>query len=79
MHRGKRHGYLGMDLDYSVPGKVKTSMIKYLHNIIQGFPEVIKGGASTPVADHLFQVREDEEVKLLPCLLYTSPSPRDRG
>ena len=41
-------------------------MIKYLHKIIQGFPEVIKGGAATPANDHLFQVWEDGEVKLLP-------------
>ena len=41
-------------------------MIKYIHKILQGFPEVIKGGAATPAADHLFQVREDEEAKLLP-------------
>ena len=66
VHRGKRHNYLGIDLDYSSPGKVKISMIKYLHKIIQGFPEVIKGGAATPAADHLFQVREDGEAKLLP-------------
>ena len=55
-----------MDLDYSVPGKVEISMIKYLHKIIQGFPEVIKGSAVTPVVDHLFQVRENWDAKLLP-------------
>ena len=55
VHRGKRHDYLGMDLDYSDPGKVKISMIKYLHKIIQGFPEVIKSGAATPTADHFFR------------------------
>jgi hypothetical protein len=29
IHRGKTHGYLGMQLDYSVKGKVKVGMIEY--------------------------------------------------
>ena len=66
MHRGKRHDYLCMDLDCSEPGKVNISMIKYLHKIIQGFPEVIKGGAATPAAVHLLQVQKDGKTKRLP-------------
>ena len=50
-HRGKRHDYVGMDLDYSEPGKVKISTIKYLHRILEGFPELIKRGVTTPAAD----------------------------
>ena len=45
-------------------GQGKISMVKYLH--IQGVPEVIKGGAATSAANHLFQVQGDGEAKLLP-------------
>ena len=55
-----------MDLDYSSAGKVRVSMIKYLARLLEEFPEVIKGGAATPHADHLFRVREEGEAKLLP-------------
>ena len=55
--RGKLHDYLGMDLDYSTPGKLRISMIKYLDKVMDDFPEDIGGGAaSTPAGDHLFQV-----------------------
>ena len=58
--RGKKHTYLGIDLDYSKPGKVSLSMIKYVKEIIEAFPnqEEIKKKATTPAAPHLFQVRE---------------------
>ena len=29
-HRGKRHDYLGMTLDYSTPGEVKVDMTDYV-------------------------------------------------
>ena len=54
VHRGEVHDYLGMDLDFSTPGRVRVSMIKYLSKIIKAFPEVIKSTAETPAAEHLF-------------------------
>ena len=66
VHRGKIHDYLGMDLDYTTPGKVRVSVIKYLAALLEEFPELIGGGAATPHAEHLFRVREDGEAKLLP-------------
>ena len=33
VNRGKVHGYLGMDLDYSRKGEVKVSIIKYLQKV----------------------------------------------
>ena len=56
IHRGKRHDYLGMELDYSVKGKVKINMTKYVENMIEDFPEKIKttDTAITPASDGLF-------------------------
>ena len=66
VHRGQVHDFLGIYLDYSSPGKVRVSMIKYLSKLLEEFPELVKGGAATPHADHLFQVREEGEAKLFP-------------
>ena len=54
-----------MQLDYSEKGSLFVAMIKYLHKVIKEFPERITGSAATPAADHLFQVREDGEAKLI--------------
>ncbi len=55
-HRGKVHEYLGMELDYSEPGKVKIGMIKYVENMIRDFPVNLKktDTAKTPAGDDLF-------------------------
>ena len=54
-----------MDLDFSTKGVLKIGMIKYLNKIFEEFPEVIKVAAATPAAEHLFNVREDNEDILL--------------
>ena len=56
---GKVHNYLGMDLDFTEEFTVKISMIKYVRKNFADFPEEICGKAATPVADHLFKVKED--------------------
>lgn len=66
VHRGKIHDYLGMDLDFSKKGAVRVSMIKYLHKILEGFPEAISGTAATPAGENLFKVRDETDRKLLP-------------
>ena len=63
--RGSYHDYLGMDLDYSLSGKVRVSMIKYVEKVFNDFPEVIKKSSSTPAADHLFNIRDPEETEKL--------------
>jgi hypothetical protein len=63
--RGSYHDYLGMDLDYSLSGKVCVSMIKYIDKVFADFPEVIKKSSSTPAADHLFSIRDPEETEKL--------------
>jgi hypothetical protein len=64
--RGKTHDYLGMDLDWSVGGKVTISMIKYVYKILEDFIEVISRTAATPARDNLFQVRAEELAEELP-------------
>ena len=60
----KVHSYLGMDFDFSTQGTTKLSMIKYDAQILGDLPEVLTTYATSPEADHLFQVRDDGKNKL---------------
>ena len=54
-------------MDFEEKGIVKISMIPYVKEIIRKFPEeVVISIATTPAAEHLFQVRNQQEAKLLP-------------
>ena len=67
MKRGRKHHYLGMDMDFGEKGIVKISMIPYVKAIIKNFPqEVGTSAAAIPAAECLFQVRDQHEVKQLP-------------
>ena len=37
--RGKIHDYLGMNLDYTIKGEVKITMIPYIKEMIKDFRE----------------------------------------
>ena len=65
-HRGKVHDYLGMIMDFSEEGKVSINMVEYIKTIIDDFPEEIIGIKTSPAADHLFEVRDESEARLLP-------------
>jgi hypothetical protein len=54
--RGKVHDYLGMTLDFSVPGQVTITMIDYIKMICMDLPKGMIGTAATPAANHLFRV-----------------------
>ena len=56
---GKKLDYLGMQLDYTTPGKVKISMVPYVQNIIKGFLEQFMSTANMLAAEYLFEVWED--------------------
>jgi hypothetical protein len=56
--RGKVHDYLGMTLDFSVPGKVGISMIDYIKGMLRELPDDMAGEAATPASNHLFEVNE---------------------
>ena len=56
-----------MNLDCGYQGEVKVSMIPYVEEIIENFPkEIGTSTVATPTADHLFQVRNPTDAKLLP-------------
>ncbi len=65
MHTGKRHDYLGVDMEFSNNGTLDVSMITYLKSVIAGSPKEVRGKATSPVADHLFLVRDPREAKVL--------------
>ena len=57
--RGKVHKYLGMNIDYSSPGKLIFSIINYIGNMIEDIPEGMKGVSATPAVHHRFDIAED--------------------
>ncbi len=65
-HHRKVHNYLDMIFDCSSEGKVMVTMMEYIKNIIKDFPEEIVGTKMSPVADHLFAVRDPSLAKVLP-------------
>ncbi len=65
MHTRKKHDYLGMDMEFNNDGTINISVIKYLQDLIEDFPEVIMGRTATPATDHLFNVRDKKEAKAL--------------
>ena len=56
VYRGKVHDYLGMDMDFSTARTLKIGIIQYIKKIPEDFPEEIKSAATTPAAEHLFNV-----------------------
>eukprot|EP00957_Ditylum_brightwellii_P174597 13293928-Ditylum_brightwellii.AAC.1 len=56
---GKVHNYLGIMLDCRKRGKVKVGMVKYTKEVVEAFPEKIKGSVTTPAANHLFEVNKN--------------------
>jgi hypothetical protein len=59
--RGDIHDYLGMTLDYSVPGTVTIRMDDYVKDLLDEAPGDMAGTAATPASDHLFTVSEEPE------------------
>ena len=57
--RGKKHEYMGMDLNYSVPGNAIFSVEKYTRYVITEFPEDLGKTAETPMAEYLFTIRDN--------------------
>jgi hypothetical protein len=65
MHMGQKHNYLGVDLEFMENGTLEVLMIKYLQNVIEGFPEAITGVATSPTGDRLFGVRDEKDARPL--------------
>jgi Reverse transcriptase (RNA-dependent DNA polymerase) len=56
--RGKVHEYLGMVIDYSIPGKVMFTMIDFIKDMLNDLPKDMDGTVPTPAASHQFEVDE---------------------
>jgi hypothetical protein len=65
MHMGRKHEYLGMEMEFNKGSTLDMSMFKYLQDVIDNFPEVIRGRGATPAATHLFEVRDKKEAQPL--------------
>ena len=51
---GKKHEYLGLELDYNTSGEVKMTMVPYLRKFIEDVLEEIRGRSESLAVDHLF-------------------------
>jgi hypothetical protein len=56
--RGKVHDYLGMTIDYSIPGKVKFTMIDYVKSMLDELPADMEGTVPTQASSYLFEVND---------------------
>jgi hypothetical protein len=65
MHTGKKHDYLGVDLEFNDDSTLNVLMVNYLKSVIAEFPEMITGKAATPAVNHLFTVRDKKEARAL--------------
>ena len=61
--RGKKHTYIGMDLEYSLPGESNVSMDSYITGAIKEFPEEMMQKIKTTAGNHLFKV-DDASTKI---------------
>ncbi len=63
--RGRKHNYLGMEIEYTDNGKAIFMMTGFLKRAIGNFSEEIIGRAASPAAEHLFTVRDESDQKVL--------------
>ena len=61
-HRGTRHVYLGMTLDYSTPGEVKVDMVDYVKEMIDEFPSDLDGKVATVANEKLFDTSRGKKL-----------------
>ena len=61
MTQGPLHNYLGMTLDYFMPGQVSIDMSHYVKKMVKEFPqENLKGvSVASPWNENLFKVQHD--------------------
>ena len=62
LNHGKFHKYIGMTLDYTTVGQVKTTMLDYIDEVLDAFNKVNTTGGGTQSSNSpaiLFNVKED--------------------
>ena len=65
-HRGMKHDYLGMVLNYSEKGKIVVDMSDYIKDMLEEFPVKFKDKekVATPAADHLFKAGKGRRLEM---------------
>ena len=63
--RGKVHNYLGMTPDLQTPRELWVTMVDCLKGVIEDFPEFITQRSTRWAANHLFNVRPEDERTIL--------------
>jgi hypothetical protein len=61
---GLIHEYLGMTIDFSTKGKVMIKMDDYVDGVLEAARDDMSGVATSPAADHLYDVNETDPVFL---------------
>ena len=57
--RGKKHRYLGMDMDWSVKVQLMIDMSEYNKETVSIWPEPLEKPVKTPSGEHLLKVNVD--------------------
>jgi hypothetical protein len=65
MRMGRKHDYLAVDLEFCDDGNLRVSMMRYLENVIEEFPELIVGRVAMPTGDRLFDKQDAKEGRQL--------------
>ena len=56
--RGKKHDYIGMILDYSVPGQVTIDMKYYVEAMIDQYKHEMSDKITSPASENLFKINK---------------------
>ena len=56
---GRIHGYLGVRIYFSSPGKAKFPMVDYIRKMLDALTENMMGESATPSVHHLFDVVDE--------------------
>ena len=62
--KGRKHKYLGMNLDFRKDRKIEIDMIEYIKAIIKDFNEDVKMKVSLPARKELFEIKEGKGFEL---------------
>ena len=62
--RGKKHSFVGMDIEFKINGTVALSMDEYIKECIDIYGNKIKKSASSPAKGNLFDEDEGDEAKI---------------
>ena len=56
--RGKKHTFVGMDIEYNNDRTVSISMNDFIEECIETFGKIFNGGATSPAKRNLYEVDE---------------------